>query len=207
MTTIGSKLRSSARPATAERLLAAAMAVIEREGPDGIRVRDISAAAGVTYSAVQFHFGGRDGLVDAAYLELYRQDLIFPTADLAGRTFADNEALQGLVTALLDAAFAPERAAARRRRAQVLGAAATRPTIAAGLAEIHREYFHAVGAVFAEPQRQGLLRPDLDAEAMGAIYLAVVNGRTLVEIGDTGLDLTAWDAAAKAAVLALVTPA
>lgn len=184
------------------------MAVIERDGEAAVRVREVAAAAGVTYSAVQFHFGGRDGLLDAAYLDLYRRDLLFPVADLRRRAEASggSDGFRQVMLGLLDAAFSDDRVSARRRRAQVLGAAATRPAIAAGLATVHREYFAALAAVFDEPHRRGWLRSDLEVEAMGAVYLAIVNGRALIEMGDTGLDLAAWDAAAAAAVLAFVDP-
>lgn len=194
---------------TSARLIAAAMDVIERHGENSVRVRDIAAAAGVTYSAVQFHFGGRAALVDAAYLELYRRDLFYLVPKFAERLAAATDAndFADAVRDLLQGYFRRERADVRRRRALVIGTAAARPALADALAAVHRESFSAIAALLDKPYRNGWLRNDLEPAAMVAVLLGITNGRSLVEIGDSGVDLDDWDAAAMSAVLSfLVQP-
>lgn len=196
-------------PTTSARLLAAAIDVIERHGENAVRVRDIAAAAGVTYSAVQFHFGGRAGLVDAAYLELYRRDLFYLVPGFAERLAAatDVNDFVDAVRELLLSYFSQERAETRRRRALVIGTAAVRPALADALAAVHRESFTAIAALLDKPSRNGWLRGDLEPAAMVAVLLGITNGRSLVEIGNSGVDLADWDAAAMSAVLSfLVLP-
>ena len=193
---------------TAERLVEAAVDVIERLGDSGIRVRDVAEVAGVTYSAVQFHFGGRDGLIDAAYLELYRRDLLGPVAD-AATAFAAASSASGFTDALrsiVAALLVPERIDNRRRRAQAIGAAVTRPSLASALTELHNEYFDRLAELLEGPRSRGWMRDDLDVRAVGAVYIGIVNARALVEFPGSAVDPDAWTEAAMTAVLALSRP-
>src|ERR1700758_4498677 len=46
-------------------ILEAAQAAIARTGPEGLRLHDIAAAAGVSHPLILHHFGSRAGLVRA----------------------------------------------------------------------------------------------------------------------------------------------
>jgi len=53
-------------PEEARRLiLAAAQARLARTGPDGLRLQDIAADAGISHPSILHHFGSREGLVRA----------------------------------------------------------------------------------------------------------------------------------------------
>jgi TetR/AcrR family transcriptional regulator, repressor for neighboring sulfatase len=53
-------------PEEARRLiLEAAQALIARTGPEGLRLQDIAAAAGISHPLILHHFGSREGLVRA----------------------------------------------------------------------------------------------------------------------------------------------
>lgn len=47
------------------RLLEAGLQVIARAGPDGLTTKAVAEAAGVSKPLVHYHFGSRDGLLDA----------------------------------------------------------------------------------------------------------------------------------------------
>src|SRR5215472_14610843 len=58
--------RQRRTPEEARRLiLGAAQAAIVRTGPEGLRLHDIAAAAGVSHPLILHHFGSRAGLVRA----------------------------------------------------------------------------------------------------------------------------------------------
>jgi AcrR family transcriptional regulator len=58
--------RARTRSADVEReLLAAAEAVLAREGPGGLTVRAVAAEAGIAPMGVYNHLGGKDGLIEA----------------------------------------------------------------------------------------------------------------------------------------------
>src|SRR5882757_6216088 len=54
------------RPATRDRLIAAAFRVVAREGLEGASVKSIAAEAGVTPGLLHYHFPTRDALLVAA---------------------------------------------------------------------------------------------------------------------------------------------
>src|ERR1700756_4641845 len=56
--------RQRRTPEEARRLiLEAAQALIARTGPEGLRLQDIAAAAGISHPLILHHFGSREGLV------------------------------------------------------------------------------------------------------------------------------------------------
>src|SRR5215470_7450941 len=60
----GKRLRRT--PEEARRLiLEAAQTLIAATGPEGLRLQDIAAAAGISHSLILHHFGSREGLVRA----------------------------------------------------------------------------------------------------------------------------------------------
>ena len=52
-------------PSTAERILEAAERLIADHGVGNVSVRDITSASGVNTAAVNYHFGTKDGLIEA----------------------------------------------------------------------------------------------------------------------------------------------
>src|ERR1700689_929379 len=66
--------RARTRSADVEReLLAAAEAVLAREGPDGLTVRAVAAEAGISPMGVYNHLGGKDGLIEALLTRGFHQ--------------------------------------------------------------------------------------------------------------------------------------
>lgn len=172
-----------------------------------MHVRDVARRAGVTYSAVQFHFGNRDALIDAAYIELYRLDLIPPVND-AAQVFAAARDVNAFVEAVrlsLGKLFRHERASHRRRRLQVLGAAVNRPALGDAIADIHREFFERFALALEVPLARGWLKPGLDLRALATLHLGIMNARSLVEDPRVDVDPMRWDEAAMDALLSFTT--
>lgn len=192
---------------TRSRMLDRAFAVLEAEGEQAIRVRDVAAAAGVTYSAVDHHFGGRDGLVEAAYLESYRRDLNVTMDEAtaafdAATTFAD---FTSIVEAIVAQNMGPARAPARRRRAIALGAAATRPHLARRMRDLEPDYVAAFTRMLDNPRRRGWIAPDLDVHAFASIYIGFVGARFIIEMAPDGADGDHWNRLLVRALVAALT--
>ncbi|MFC3077485.1 TetR/AcrR family transcriptional regulator [Phenylobacterium terrae] len=61
-------MKDDAGPAEAqERLLQAALDLLHEDGPSGVSARAVGDRAGVSASSVNYHFGGRDGLLARAF--------------------------------------------------------------------------------------------------------------------------------------------
>lgn len=111
-------VRSAASPAVSERLLDAAAALAARGGVRAVTARAVGEAAGASPSALNYAYGGRDGLLAAMFQRARR--------DAAGRRAAALEDLDGLGLGSahfgdwlanllqLDAACAPALTALRR---------------------------------------------------------------------------------------------
>lgn len=192
---------------TRSRMLERAFAVLEADGERAIRVRDVAAAAGVSYSAVEHHFGGRDGLIEATYLESYRRDLDFSMDDATSAVDAATtfEEFTSIVEAIVVQNMGPTRAAARRRRAIALGAAATRPRLAQGLRELESNYVAAFSRMLDNPRRRGWVPADLDVHAFASIYIGFVGSRFIIEMAPGGADGDAWNQFLIRALLAALT--
>lgn len=68
--------RTNLRPdvdETRDALLAAASALLAAEGPDALTVRAIAERAGCSTMGVYTHFGGKDGVVEALFVEGFRR--------------------------------------------------------------------------------------------------------------------------------------
>lgn len=140
------------RPATPIRILNAARALFEREGPEGVSMRRVAEAVGITPMAIYRHFPNRDALLkrisDDSFNEIARHwDAHRHGSDPIARLLATQRIYLDFALAhphLFDHAFSVRRDDARR----------------------FPEDFHArlsptanvVHDVVVEAQRQGLLR-------------------------------------------------
>lgn len=187
-------------------MLEAAIERLEREGEAGIRVREIAAAAGVSYASLYHFFGDRDGLIEAAQAESYRRSLssgmeIFRQA--AG-TAGSRDEFAAIVEQVLRVLFGPEGARRRARRQEVEGSAAFRPRLKQLLADAVAESAAAVAEVFHRAQQRGWVQPDVDPSALGVWLVGVVASRTLVESDPVRYDAAAWDDLVVRVVLSLL---
>lgn len=192
-------------PSTRERLIEAAISVMSREGEVGVRVDVIAEMAGVTKPSLYHFFGDRDGLVTAAYAEMYRRSIVFGLPELleAVRNSGSKEEYRDIIIASVASFFSPEGVKRRALRLSVLGSADTRP----GLRELIVEVNRAQMADFAEIVRTGVERGwatlPFDPGTTGLWWWGMVNGRHLAEI-DPAADLAEWDRVARDAVLHLL---
>jgi AcrR family transcriptional regulator len=138
------------------RLVDAATRLFAKHGIDGVALKDIVAAAGQkNQSAVQYYFGGKDGLISAA-LEARFQSIDARRVDMIARA-------KGLAGA--------------ERRLSVM-----RATVEPLVAEAES---HAMGPAYVRFVAQAVQRPDFDASAWiaGGAYpgLAALNGAIAAE--------------------------
>ena len=61
----GRRARAEPRKETQDRILDAAERLFAERGIDAVSIRSVLAAAGVNVSLAHYHFGGRDGLIEA----------------------------------------------------------------------------------------------------------------------------------------------
>lgn len=179
------------------RLIDAAIAVIESDGEQAVRVNAIADTAGVAKASVYHYFGDRDGLVTAAYAEMYRRAVLV-TAIAAGE-FANAVTSQAEYEAallrLMQSTHTPEAEHRRALLTSVLGASVTRPRLREALIEINREVAQ-MNAQFARiGMEKGLVTMPFDPLAAGLVAMALFSDRYYVDMDEgEGVSRSEWDA-------------
>lgn len=181
-------------PGTRERLLDAAVAVIDRDGVKGLRIRDIAAAAGVREPSVYHFFGSREGLVESALVERFSVHLsemfrLFGEKLLACRTQDDFvQAVRDVVAA----AFEDGRERVRSMRADVIGSAQSRPALRKAVNERMLESYQLLGRYLQDAQIRGWVDPNIDGVTFGAWLTALMNGRVYIEMNPEPYNAEQW---------------
>ena len=176
-------------------------AVIERlwSGDETmIRIPEVCAATGVNYGSVYHHFGSREGVIDAAYTELFRRAVGEDLAVLrraaaearAPRDFLNVVRTLGGCTPSADAA-----GHSRAMRARVVAAALVRPELRASVGAAIGATTDELAEILATAQHRGLLRPDRAPRVLAAVLETLIFGRVLEDLSDAPVESSEWDQA------------
>lgn len=142
----------------------AAISVIDREGLDGARLRDVARAANVTTGAVTHYFDSKDAVLEAALAEIVRR-ILEKQSEIAGTA--------SLVD--LASAFLPLDAASRSEW-RVWLAFWGRAIANERLRAIHREYYAAIVSRLAEGLIAAYPLPEPQARTLADAVIAAIDG-------------------------------
>lgn len=178
-----------------EQLLEAAIVMIDEGGEANVRLEQLLKQVKVTAPTLYYYFGNREGLILEAQAERFSRvmRMEFPQfiEALKSCTTADD------VRAALKFAFAfrnePNRAFFRLKRLNAIGAAYARPELAERIVQVHEELVREVAEAFKPFQISGVIRPDLDLEAVVAWYNGAILGKALVDIAPSSINADHWD--------------
>ena len=179
---------------TRERLLNAAIAVVDEAGVEGIRVRDIAAAAEVREPSVYHYFGSREGLVEAVEAARFKRDAITVTGmfSQAVASCVSMEEYLDLCARVMIAVEQPGRIAVRSVRAGVFGSAQSRPGLAKLVSDAQLELDHDLANGLEQAKERGWVRPDLDCLSFAAWLNGMVNGRVIIEMNPEAYNAETW---------------
>jgi AcrR family transcriptional regulator len=168
---------------TRERILAAAIAALDKGGDAAVRVTDVAHAAGVTQGMVTYHFRRRDLLV----MEAQRRRFDATTADDVGilrasiGTIASQGELVEVIAQMIDQVLTNERGLVRVRRLSSLGHAATSDESQPALVESHTEVIDEFTELIATAQQLGLVKSSLSPRAVASVITGTTFGLVLNE--------------------------
>ncbi len=183
------------RSDTPQRLLTEAVRVLDTDGEAAIHIRDVAAACGVTSPIVYKAYGSREGLIVAAQAERYIRSWRATAFNLP-EIFAASTTVEELKAALLQAIRAilgPDRFIHRRLRHEVLGSLVHQSTLERAVVDQLRIMRNHFAVAFRSLQQRGLIRRDVDVEAVFMWYIGQIEGRFLIEIDPDGVDQEAWN--------------
>lgn len=169
---VGMPTRAAAAEATRSALIDAA---IDRFAADGLRASfdAVAADVGVTKGALYHHFGSKEGLVEAVYKEAIRRH-----ADRVIAASAEGDGRARLL-ALVDAStrlYTSRTPFYRLLTTLHLAAAADRPDLADIARRMQGTQRDFMIDLVRQGQRDGSIRPRLDAEAVGLTVNAALEG-------------------------------
>ncbi len=199
--------RQTRAEATVAALLDAAVAHLEGGGDVDLRVDDILAETGISRGSLYYHFGDRQGLVDAADLELYARRARADVAALTGlidRASTPDELLEA-AGALTEQTQSPARRGNRIERARLVGQIGC-GRFAARLEAVQHGLNAAFAAAIARAQAKGLITPGHDPLALAVFIQAYTLGRVLGDLDTEPVDPVAWNALIGDVLDALVRP-
>ena len=176
-------------------ILEFAKAELEEFGPVKFNILRVIENSGVARSSVYHQFGDRDGLVAAAYAELFTIDTNrnISQAIAAFSNIKSSEQLDSIIGLLVEA-LVQTPGDVRWNRIDVLAAARHRPEFLARITEAQTRMNSALEEVFRVQQELGNVRKDMDPREMAVLIQAVSFGRLFRDI-DSRMkkdDLTQW---------------
>ncbi len=180
---------------SADKILNAAIEMIENGGEAAVRVNELAQNAGLAVTAVYHYFGDRDGLIAAAqaarYIRSARDFMASHMADV--RRCQSRDELRVYVHAFLREVFSSSRADSRWSRVNVLGSAYARPALQRAISDEQNSMFAETENLWTEIRDKGFIPQGVDPAAIGPWYLSVITGRVIIEIPGTEANPEAWN--------------
>lgn len=181
---------------TKDRLIQAAISIIEAEGEVGIRVDRVAELAGFTKPVLYHHFADREAIIAAAQAERFRRSLasgpsrVAEVMDNISTPQAFFEVMRGWMQS-----FASKDGEERRKfRIEVLGSAVSRPELLRSVIEANRAYLSEFAMLIRLAQAHGWIRNDVNAKDFAQWWVGLVLSRHLVEIDKEEFSTESWDA-------------
>jgi len=189
------KQRAPRHTPNLDEVIAVAIELLLKNGESDFRIEDVIERTGISKSSLYLHFGDRDGLVGAAYAEVFTVDTNrnLETAIQAFSNIKTNEDLDAIVPLLVDG-LVQTPIDARWNRVDVLSSARYRPEFFARITEAQTRMNSALEELLRMQQDHGLVRRDIDAREMAVLIQAVSFGRLFRDIDSrmNKKDLTEW---------------
>ena len=189
-----------------QQILDLAIQAIDMGGEAAIRVNDIATQAGVTVPTLYRHFGNRDGLVEAAQTQRFREtqfvDSSIFAASLAKCKSKDD--LRKAIRKELLTHFDEDRWELRQVRLNALGAGYARPELSASLALAQKQGAMGITEMLLPFQKMGWIRKDVDLLATVYWFMGQILGRVLIEMGDNPVSQKKWNEISLEGILAVI---
>lgn len=170
--------------ATVESLIEATIRQLAKVGETGFRLGVVMRETGVPTGSVYHHFGSREGLVAAARMAMYSRSVDEDLAMLDDRlrTPVTHDEFMAAIDSLVDLTNGEDRLPRRMQRAEVVGMAATNAVLADSVGADQRRLVEKMAERLRAAVDCGAIRLEHDVEAVAAMLLVPVNGRTIIEL-------------------------
>ena len=192
-----------------DEIIEVAIELLLEHGEGGFRIEDVIERTGISKSSLYLHFGDRDGLIGAAYVELFTTDTNRNISQ-ALAVFEDIKTVEQLeeVLPLFVRAVANIPHMVRWNRVDVLSVARYRPEFMTRIVETQTRLNSALTEALSAQQELGNVRKDLSAREMAVLIQGVSFGRVFRDL-DSKMDrddLKDWSELALAVYKIMLPP-
>ena len=168
---------------------------IRHSGEASVRVQDISKATGVSIGSIYHHFGDRDGLIRAAYVQDFASTVgrdILQVRIWANslHSFEELEQQYSAMQKFLKKHFANQ---AALRRVAIVGNTSGRPELHQALAEVQNELTGNLAEVMKLLQARQMLKPTVHPRAAAAVILGMLFGRIIGDLDTQPVSDHEWN--------------
>ena len=176
-------LTANLRP-NGEKLLRAAIEVIDEGGVEALRVEHLVRKVGLTIPEIYRQFGSRQELVNAVQAERYVRSIAETRVllDLLVEAANDAEEFRIMANQLMWESLRPERLDNLWRRVNVLGSAYANPEMLDKIYEIASSQHRAMVKVLQRARQNGWIRAEADVSGAYSWFVAVVLGRVMAKL-------------------------
>ena len=178
------------------RLIDSTLFMIDRDGIDGARLKDIVEHADMTTGSLYWFFKNRRALINAALAERFVRKMRAIT-DLVSEAFsfsADSSDPMLILKEMTVQPNQPESIAARAERVQVLAAALEDPVLAKHVADIQRQLLRQISDVVKTTQVKRIIRADVDPYSVAVMMQSTAIGLASIDLAsDLMPDLKGWN--------------
>jgi AcrR family transcriptional regulator len=162
-----------------------------------IRIPEICEATGVNYGSVYHHFGSREGVIDAAYHQMFtklaEEDIAtLQVVSVSSQTL--DEYLASMRALIGTFASSDERRARRALRARIVAASMMRPELRQLIGETQARLTIQLRSIVEYGQEREWLNRDLSAHSVAVLIQVLLVGRTLDDVSTTPIENAEWEA-------------
>jgi AcrR family transcriptional regulator len=192
---------------TIDAVLSATNKAMAAGGESAVRVQEISELTKVSIGSIYHHFGDRDGLIRAAYVQTFRQTIqkdIDRVKRFMSRMTSAKEIAEHYdeMLAFLNHHFEQFPA---RDRANTIGSTTGRPLLRDAIVAVQTELTTGLSEVMQLLKDRGILKPHLEPRAAAVMTLGMLHGRVIAEFDSTPVSNENWNAAMLVAFNGLFT--
>jgi AcrR family transcriptional regulator len=161
-----------------------------------IRIPEICEATGVNYGSVYHHFGSREGVIDAAYHQMFSklaEEDIAVLHMVSVSSQSRDEYVQSVQALVGTFASGEERRARRALRARIVAASMTRPELRQLIGATQSRLTSELRRIVEYGQERNWLTSVISAQSIAVMIQVVLVGRTIDDVSSTPIDNADWE--------------
>jgi AcrR family transcriptional regulator len=180
---------------TIDQVLAETCRVLAQSGEGKVRVQEISSATSVSIGSIYHHFGNREGLVLAAYVENFtigfRRNLEI-TIDWLNSITDIRQLVEETVgiRKMVDGYFSETRAI---DQVAILGSTVGRPKLKAALTLVQTDLISRFEVSVERLKTLGFVKSNISARGIAVMVLGMVIGHAVNELDDAPISSAEWN--------------